>query len=160
MAVNISSTVPAAPAGSTNVTYQTDGSGNISGYVPTAATELTADSVNLTGQGANIGSTDLITSPLAGLYRVSAYIIVTTADGVSSTLPSVVISWTDQNNTSTSESLTLTATQSGDSLTTHAQGTGVISSKASAITYSTTSYASNTASKMKYALRLRVESLG
>ena len=36
MSINLSATTPAAPGGNTNVTWQADGQGNISGFVPTA----------------------------------------------------------------------------------------------------------------------------
>ncbi len=36
MSVILSPTTPAAPAGNTNVIWQSDGQGNISGYVPTS----------------------------------------------------------------------------------------------------------------------------
>ena len=159
MSVNISNTTPAAPAGNQLATFQTDGSGNMSAYVPASSTLVTASSVNLTGQGANISATNLVASPSTGMYKISAYIIVTTVDGVSSTLPSVVITWTDPDN-STSQSLTLTATSTGNSLTTYKSATVPINVfSGAAIQYSTTGYASNTASQMKYALHIRVEAV-
>lgn len=41
--INLSSTTPAAPAGNTNVTWQTDASNDISGYVPDSVTPLTTE---------------------------------------------------------------------------------------------------------------------
>jgi hypothetical protein len=159
MSVNISNTTPAAPAGNQLITFQTDGSGNVTGYVPQAATLVTASSVDLTGQGANISATNLVASPSTGMYKVTAYIIVTTVDAVSSTLPSVVITWTDPDN-STSQSLTLTATSTGNTLTTYKNASAPINVfSGAAIQYSTTGYLSNTASQMKYALHIRVEAM-
>lgn len=37
MSINLSSTTPAAPAGARNVTFQTDGAGNVSGYIAKGA---------------------------------------------------------------------------------------------------------------------------
>jgi len=37
MSINLSATTPAAPAGKQNVTWQADGHGNISGYVPSSS---------------------------------------------------------------------------------------------------------------------------
>lgn len=37
MSSNLNNTTPAAPGGNTNVTWQSDSSGNVSGYVPTGA---------------------------------------------------------------------------------------------------------------------------
>src|ERR1700722_14309115 len=108
MASNFNSTTPAAPSGSVNVVFQTDGSGNDSAYVP-ASSGLLAP-VALTGQTADISATNiptLATVSANGLYRVSVYIIVTTVDGASSTLPSVTISWTDADN-STVQSYVIT----------------------------------------------------
>ncbi len=45
MSSNFNDTVPAAPAGSTNVSWQTDGSGNDSAYVPTSI--LTPSNVSI-----------------------------------------------------------------------------------------------------------------
>ena len=47
--VNYSNTVPAAPGGYTNVVWQTDSSGNLSGYVPTASAPGVAAWAGLTG---------------------------------------------------------------------------------------------------------------
>jgi hypothetical protein len=157
MSVNLSNTTPAAPSGSTNVTFQTDGSGNVSAYV-TTSTELTADGVDTTGLSANVGATDLVVSP-SGKYRISGYIIVTTVDGASSTLPSIVISWNDFNN-GQGQTLTLTPTSTGNVLTTYEQADCFINANVSAnIQYSTTGYASGTPATMKYALHITVEKL-
>ena len=159
MAVNFSTTTPAAPSGSTNVVFATDGSGNVSASTPASSSLLTPNSVNLTAQNANISATNLVASPNNGLYRVSAYIIVTTVDLTSSTLPSIVLSWTDQDN-GQAQTLTLTATNAGNTQTTYREALGVLSvSSAAAIQYSTTGYASNVSGTMKYAVHLRVESL-
>lgn len=158
MSVNLSSTTPAAPAGSTNVVFATDGSGSISGSVSASSALLTAASVDLTAQTANVSATNLVTSP-TGVYRVSAYIIVTTADGASSTLPSVVLSWTDQDNAQ-AQTLTLTPTNSGNALTTYQESVALLSvSNAAAIQYSTSGYASGTPAAMHYAVHIRVEKM-
>jgi hypothetical protein len=159
MAVNLSTTTPAAPTGSVNVVFQTDGSGNVSGSVPASAVELVADNVDLTGQNANISATNIIASANQALYRVSAYIIVTTVDGTSSTLPSVAIGWTDNDNGQT-QSFTLTPTNTGNTLTTFQEAVMILSSQAAAaITYATASYASHTPGTMKYALHIRLEQI-
>ncbi len=157
MSVNFSDTTPSAPAGNTNVHWQKDGSGNISAYTPTTASEV--NSVNLTAQTANISATTLITPAASGFYRVSAYIIVTTVDGASSTLPKVTITWTDPNN-NTGQTLDLTSTSSTNLLTTFAQGRMVLNAKISTnIQYATSGYASGTPATMQYALRIVTEAL-
>jgi putative heme iron utilization protein len=159
MAINLSSTTPVAPSGSTLITFQTDGSGNVSGYVTAAPTLFTANKIDLTAQTANVAAANLLASPTVGTYRVSAYIIVTTVDAVSSTLPSVVITWTDRDN-STAQTITLTATSTGNTLTTYKTADVVISASASAaIQYSTTGYLSNTPATMQYALHIRIEQI-
>jgi hypothetical protein len=115
--------------------------------------------VDLLAQTANIGSTTLYAVPAlgAGLYRVSCYAIVTSV-GTTSTLPTCTIGWTDKDN-STVQTLNLTATSTGNALTTFTQGTMVLDGKASTnITYSTTGYASS-GSAMQYAIHIKVEAL-
>jgi hypothetical protein len=158
MSINFSSTTPAAPAGSVLVVPQNDGAGNQSFYVPSSAPVLTT--VDLTAQDANIGTTTIVSAPATGRYRVSVYTIVTTPDGASSTLPSVVIGWTDPDN-ATSQTFTLTATApTGNTKTTYAEIVVVISATTSTnISYATTSYASGTPTAMKYALHLVLEQI-
>jgi len=158
MSVNLSSTTPAAPSGATNVTFQTDGSGNVSAYI-TSAVELTGNGFDATAQTANISTTDLITTPVAGRYRISAYIIVTTVDGASSTLPSIVLTWNDADN-GQGQTLTLTPTTTGNLLTTFESGDAFVSVGASApLAFSTTGYASGTPATMQYAIHITVEKL-
>lgn len=45
MSTNLSNTTPSPPGGKTNVIWQADGNGNISGYVPTPITSVTWDSL-------------------------------------------------------------------------------------------------------------------
>jgi len=157
MSISLSNSTPAAPAGNQLVTFQTDGSGRVSGYVPQSAASLSG--VDLTAQTANIAATNLVASPTSGVYRVSAYVIVTTPDGASSTLPSVVITWTDQNS-GVAQTLTLTPTNSGNTTTTYQEATSLLSvSNAAPLQYATTGYASGTPATMQYALHIRVEKL-
>jgi hypothetical protein len=159
MSTNINNTVPAAPAGSTNVNWQTDGSGNMSAYVTNYANEITVSNVDLLNQTANIASTTLFTPAAGGLYRISAYLIVTTVDGTSSTLPALTIGWTDPDN-STAQTLVLTPTNAGNTFTTHQTATCLINAKISVIvTFSTGSYASDTPATMAYSLHIRIEAL-
>lgn len=154
MAANFSDSTPTAPAGSTNVKWQSDGSGNISAYLGSAPSV----GIDLTAQVADIVTTPILTPAASGLFRISVYIIVTTVDTVSSTLPSVTLTWTDPDN-ATSQSALVTATDSGNLLTTFKQVTFVVSADLSApITYETNGYAS-AGTPMEYALHIRAESL-
>ena len=158
MSINLNDTVPAAPAGSTNVAWQVDGDGNLSGYVTTSV-ELTEDNVDSTGLSDNVPTTTLVTSQSNKKYRVSAYLIVTTVDGASSTLPSLVIEWNDQDN-GQPQTLTLTPTNSGNLQTTYEAADAIIDVSSSAsVVYSTTGYASGTPNTMRYALHIAVEVL-
>jgi len=158
MSVNFSNTTPAAPSGSTNVTFQTDGSGNVSAYI-TSAVELTGNGFDGTLQSADISLTDLITSPTDGLYRVTAYIIVTTVDGASSTLPKITMSWNDQDN-GQAQTFDITPTNSGNLLTTFEQSDAFLSiSSSGPLQFQTSGYASGTPATMQFAIHIRVEQL-
>lgn len=158
MSVNLSNTVPAAPAGSTNVKWQTDGSGNVSAYI-TSAVELTGNGFDATAQAANIASTNLIAVPVSGRYRVSAYIVVTQAATTSSVLPSITLSWNDADN-GQAQTLVLTPTNAGNVLTTSQFNDAFLSIGASApLSFSTASYASVGATPMQFAIHITVESL-
>lgn len=158
MSTNWNDVTPAAPTDHTNVVFQTDGSGNVSAYVPQSAHAFNA--LDLSAQAANISATDLVASAdvVGGIYRVTVYIIVSQAATTSSTLPSVTISWTGGDSV-TAQSVTVTAASpSGNVLTTLYQGSIVLNSAAAAaIQYATSSYASSGGTPMQYALHLRVE---
>lgn len=160
MSVNFSSTTPAAPSGKSLVTWQTDGAGNVSGYVATSAASKAT--VDLTAQAASIGATTLLAVTATGFYRVSAYAVVTQVPSTSSTLPKVTITWTDSNNT-TGETFDITPTLAGgpaNALTDFKQGTLVFNAKTgSNIQYATSGYASVGGTPMQYALSLRLESI-
>jgi hypothetical protein len=70
MSVSLSATTPAAPAGTTNVIFQGDGQGNISGHVPTAQPPLTG-----TGIARNTGAC----TELSGDATTSGSNVVTVA---------------------------------------------------------------------------------
>jgi hypothetical protein len=115
---------------------------------------------DFTAQTANIGSTLLYAVPAtgAGTYRVTVYIIVTSV-GTTSTMPNVLIAYTDKDN-NTAQSVPFTTTSAGNTLTTLAVNSLPISAKASTnINFSTASYAS-TGTPMQYALHIRLEYLG
>jgi hypothetical protein len=105
----------------------------------------------LSTQGADIGATNLKASAAAGLYIVTGWIAVTRAASSSSTLPSIVIAF----NNGTAQSITLTATDTGNVLTTFKQASCVIkSNSAQAITYATTGFASSGGTSMQYQLHV------
>lgn len=164
-----------APGSTTVKNFVLAVSGKISNYngIATVSDGVPAEyaTIDLTAQAANIGATTLYAVPATGvgMYRVSAYVVETTAGSVSSTLPNVQIVYTDQD---TSTSITIDATpilgvagigQTG-ALTSNTVGTAssgviVVSVKASTtIQYQTVNYAS-TAAGMQYALHIKLEAL-
>lgn len=157
MASNFNDSTPAAPAGQTNVVWQKDGSGNISASVPAgASTSATVDALT---QAADITPTTLLAVTASGRYRVSGYIIVSQASTTSSVLPSIVITWTDPDN-STGQSLTLTPTNAGNLLTSLQEALAVISAKTGTnVQYATSGYASVGGTPMQFALHIVLEAL-
>ena len=113
----------------------------------------------LSGQTANIAVTNLLASAPTGFYRACAFSAVTTAGGVSSTLPAVTISF----NNGVAQTATLLASDSTNTTATYKQACMVLqASAATAITYDagTTSgaYASS-GTAMQYQLRVTLEAL-
>ena len=127
--------------------------------------------IDTTGLTANVGATTLYAVPSTGegFYRVSAYVVETTAGSLSSVLPNVQIVYTDKDsNTSVTIDATpiLGAAGIGQSAALSINAVGAVASgvipiyvKASTtIQYQTVNYASNFAG-MTYALRIRLEVL-
>lgn len=117
--------------------------------------------VDSTANGANIGSTLLYAVPAsgAGIYRLSGYVVLTTKDAVSSTLPALTVGWTDSE-TSVSTTSGIISTSTNNAVGDHGFGTAFVNAKASTnITYSTSGYVSNTPGVMLYSVHLRVEAL-
>lgn len=127
--------------------------------------------INSTSLTANVGATLLFAVPASGdgIYRVSAYVVETTAGSITSTLPNVQIVFTDID---TGGVITIDATpilgiagigQTGaltaNTIGTASAGVIVIAAKASTnINYQTVNYASNAAG-MAYSLRIRLEAI-
>lgn len=111
--------------------------------------------VNLTGQNAAIAATDLTGGAIStGLYRVTFFAAITTADGVASSL-TVTLSFTNFGLAKSQSGSAIT----GDTNTTTQSGTLMIyADSATPITYST-AYVSTTPGKMHYALSLVLETV-
>lgn len=137
---------------------------------PPPATYVAA--YDATGQGAVIAATNLASQinpviyALGGTYRGSCYVILTTADGASSTLPSCNITFTDADTGNAHTATALTATSTANTVdTVGAGGTavpgGTFHAKAStAISVSTVGYVSGTGGAMKYAVHFKLEYVG
>lgn len=114
----------------------------------------------LSAQAANIAVTNLLASAPVGFYRVCAFEAVTQAASSSSTMPAVTIKF----NNGVAQTVTLLATDSGNTTTTLKQGCMVLqASAATAISYDagTTSgaYASSGGTPMQFQLRVTLETL-
>jgi len=153
----------------TNFTIKTtlDDQVSIGGKVPTFngintvsnGTPAEYSQVNLTAQGADIGTSTLYTTPSsgAGWYRISAHIAVTRRATTASTMPKITISWTDQDRSQV-QTFDLTSTSGGNALTTFAEGQMMVNAKASTnISYATSGFASFGATTMQYTIRLKLE---
>lgn len=151
-------------------------SGKVTNYnsIVTVSNGVPAEyaTVDLTAQAANIGATNLYAVPVAGagMYRLSAYVVETTADLATSTLPNVQVVYTDNDtNISVTMDATPIATGAGlgqtgaltaNTVGTAASGVIAINVKASTtIQYQTTGYLSGTPGAMKYAVHLKLEAL-
>lgn len=143
--------------------------GVVSAQGPASATGAAAK--GLTAQTANISATNMsqFLDPViygrGGMYRASCYVIETTADAASSTLPACNLVYTDAD-TGASATIALTATNTGNTVGNIGAGTttlpwGSFHPKAStAISFSTTSYASGTPATMAYSVHFRLEYIG
>ena len=102
--------------------------------------------VDLTAQAANISSTNLTSSALPGMYRVTAYLEGTT---IGTGTLTVNLAWTDDVGATTDSGLTFLLTGTG-----RASRTVPLYLASGEISYSTSGYLTGA-----YALRIRVESL-
>jgi hypothetical protein len=168
LSVNFNASSPAAPAGNTNVVFATDGSGNISGYVPTSSS-VTAK-VDLTAQTAAVSATNLVAAPATARYRISAYLKVTTpaTTGLAtSTLGGVTITYADGTDSVPQTVVMQLQTQAGASATTNAGNstTTVLAGEVPIYAHSGTAiqyaiaYASNTAAQMQFEAHLAAEQI-
>lgn len=111
--------------------------------------------VHLAGQHASIGTTALVASASAGIYRVSWRLRVTTADGAASSIAVTILS-VDGGVNCSEAGAALTA----DNVTLPKSGSILVRADASSpISFSTT-YASTTPNAMQYALSIVVEAIG
>jgi hypothetical protein len=103
----------------------------VTGDLPTG-TVTVVGSVTLANQGADIGTTNIVTSPAVGNYEIEIVLLCTTADAGAGTL-TVTIGWTDPVGATTDTSVTLPLTTTG-----RARGIFPIRVSSGNITYSVT----------------------
>lgn len=159
MSINLSNTVPAAVSGGTNVLWQTDGSGNISAYTLSSAPIVSTGALNLTGQSAAITTTTLFATTVAGIYRLSYYLYITTA-GNSVNLTGT-FGWTDDSGAAANSVVTGNiACQTLGANSTTALGLGSVTFYAAITTNITYAMAlSGAIGSGRYAVRVRLENL-
>jgi hypothetical protein len=115
--------------------------------------------LDMTKQAANLAATNICTvSPqFPGMYRVWAYAVTTQAATTSSTLPLVLIGWTDAD-TGVASNLGVTTTNTANTLGTATNGpVSILPKPGTAIQVSTSGYLSAGATPLQYSLHVRVE---
>lgn len=149
--------IPSSEKGAPNgvATLGTDGK------IP--ASQTVYASSNAVNQAANIGATTIYAVPAGrgGLYRVSAYGVVTQAATTSSTLPNIGVLWTDNDANVALSANNMTPTNTANAVGAFSPGDQVISVREGTnIQFQTSNYASSGATPMQYAVHLRLEYLG
>lgn len=118
---------------------------------------------NAVTQAANIGATTVYAVPAngAGMYRMSAYAVVTQAATTSSTLPNVQALWTDSDSSTPLLASQVTSTNTANAPGAFGNGDIILYAKASTnIQFQTANYASSGATPMNYAVHIKLEYLG
>ena len=131
------------------------------GHIPPG--QFTFASDNRAAQAANIGATTIYAIPAGrgGLYRVSAYCVVTQAATTSSTLPNLGILWSDDDSNTPLLASNVTPTNAANAIGAFGNGDIVISARESTnIQFQTSNYASVGGTPMQYATHIRLEYLG
>lgn len=169
MSVNFNSSAPAAVAGTTNVVFQTDGSGNISGYVPNSATVSFSDFQSSLSANYNAGSAKTLFTPTAAVaWRITATeFSVNSPTGA--TLPSLTLGWTDAGGTAKTLALfssTGSVSAAGVYATNYAATTAsggiearIYTNNSTAVTVTSASYAAGSGTALNYALAITAEQL-
>jgi len=134
-----------------------------------ASTAQVGGAVDLTAQGANIGSTAVpgLSSATAGKYLVSCYTVVTRAATTSSTLPFCEVTWTDQDTSTAGEASVQGCTNTANLVgslnftsCTNVNPSLIGVANATSINYLTSGYVSSGATSMQYAVHVRIVYLG
>lgn len=131
------------------------------GHVPPS--QVTYVNFNSAAIAANIAPTTMYAVPAdrGGLYRVSAYGVVTQAATTSSTLPNIGVLWTDNDANVALSANNVTPTNPANAPGAFGNGDAVISARGGTnIQFQTSNYASSGATAMQYAVHLRLEYLG
>jgi hypothetical protein len=123
--------------------------------------------VDLTAQTTALGPTSLINPPLTRMYRLSAYLKVTTVDATSSTLGPLTITYTDGSDSVAQSNIMLMADQTGAAVTSNSGNTTVSTLNGSMVIWVAAGgpiqysigYASNVPGTMAYEVHLKLEAM-
>lgn len=109
-------------------------------------------STGLTNQSATIATTTLYTVSVNGVYRISTYLRVTVADGVSSSAQ-ITVGWREGSQTCSKTF----ANVNGDTVTSFDSNTWVVRADSGTVITYAVAYASNTPAKMRFRFDAIVE---
>lgn len=152
-------TGPWTVGGSTGITGQAlMSNGNAIAPSWTAVAAIVSG-VSRTAQAANVNVSNFYQIPVAGMYRVSVYLVLSQAATTSSVLPSCSIGYTEAVTGAAVQDL-ITQTANTNLVGLHTSGTAVIQAQLGAqLTLTTGSYASVGATAMQYSVHATVERL-
>lgn len=111
------------------------------------------DTRSLTAQSAAIGSTNFTNAAVAGFYRVSYYMVCTTAQLSSPPVLTLTLAWTDASSNKTIASATVSCANTNN----FTQGTVFVQQASGNLSYSTSN--TNSFTTARYALYMSVERL-
>lgn len=158
MAINLNNLLPAPPAGSTNVLWQEDVSGNVSAYVTCPDIVFVSLNPSLLANY-NAGSAQTLFTPsVAAAYRISVSQAIVTVGSSSSTFPSLTLSWTDVGGIARTKQLVATSTTNLTTVETDTIAT-IYTNGSTAVQVQSASYATSGTYPMAYALAIVAELL-
>lgn len=161
MSVNLNNTTPSAPSGSTNVLWQTDGSGNISAYVlGSSVSEIVFSTLqpSLTANYNSGTAQTLFTPSTAAAYRISVSQAIVTVASSSSTFPSLTLSWTDVGGIARTKILVATSATNTTAVETDTSAI-IYTNGSTAVQVTSASYASSGTYPMAYSLAVVAEAI-
>lgn len=112
------------------------------------------------GQTANVNQPSVYAVPRSGMYRVSCFVVITTAATTSSTMPGCSATYTEATTGSAVSDIILTTGGTGNTVGLHNGGQTTIMAQASSnLGYVTNGYASTGATPMAYRVDFKIEAL-
>jgi hypothetical protein len=116
---------------------------------------------NATAQSSSYSGQNLVSSPAAGMYRVSVYEEITQAAKTSSTLPTVTLAYRAEDSGQLEQPAITQSSSTANTKGTFLSGVFTFTSVSGTnVRFSNSGYASSGTTPMQYAIRIRVEYLG